>query len=99
MFERCKYLAGTADERRRDEMRVRGAETEYAAAVVTENLLEGKHHRLLTVSISLQEAASPLEGSEALHAPSGLKVVALGDVVSVDVHGQERFSEELADCA
>jgi hypothetical protein len=99
MFERCKYLAGTVDERWSDEVRVCGAETEYAAAVVTEDRLEGKHHRLLTVSISLQQAASPFDGSEALHAPSGLKVVVLGDVVSVDVHGRERFSEELPDCA
>ena len=91
MFERPQFLAGTVDERRRDEMRVCGAETEYAAAVVTEDLLEGKHHRLLTVSISLQESASPLDGSEALDAPSGLEVVALGDVVRVDVHGRESF--------
>ena len=74
MLERCEYLAGTFDQRRRDEMRVRGAETEYAVAVVTEDLLEGKQHRLLTVSISLQKAASPLDGSEALYAPSGLEV-------------------------
>ena len=86
MFERRECLAGTVDERRRDEMRVCGAETEYAAAVVTEDLLESKHHRLLTVSISLQESGSPLDGSEALHAPSDLEVVALGDVISVDVH-------------
>ena len=99
MFERPQYLAGTVDERRRDEMRVCGAEAEHAAAVVTEDLLEGKHHRLLTVSIRLQESDSPLDGSEALDAPSGLEVVALGDMISVDVHGRESFSQEVADRA
>ncbi len=99
MRERCEYLAGTLDDRRRDEMRMCGAETEYAAAVVTEDLLEGRHHRLLTVSISLQESTLQFDGSEALHAPSGLEVVALGDVVSVHVRGGESLSQEVADCA
>ena len=99
MRERCEYLAGTLDDRRRDEVRMCGTETEYAAAVVTEDLLEGKHHRLLTVSISLQESASQFDGSEALHAPSGLEVVALGDVVSVHVGGGESLSQKVADCA
>ncbi len=99
MFERCEYPAGTVDERRRDEMRVCGAKTEDTAVVVAEDLLECKHHRPLTVSISLQQAASPLYGSEALHAPSGLEVVALGDVVSVDVQGRESVSQQVADRA
>ena len=93
------YLAGTLDERRRDEVRVCGAKTEYAAAVVAKDLLEGKHHRLLTVSISLQESSPPLDGSAALHAPSGLEVVALGDVIGVDVQGRKSLSEKVADRA